>query len=330
MRDSPTVAGMRTWGSGRLRVGLSLAAVVAGLVVAQPNAGAAPFAPSCADGWDVSTVVSGGGEIENLDSDGAGGFYFTRPMAGELLHVNAAGRIDTLAGGFDKPAGVRMSGGYVYFVTGDDFSAAPGTLQRYDLDTRELTTLVTGLNMPNGLLALPDGDLLIATTAFTGEAQGISRYRPATGEFIKGWSNLPAANGMALAEDGRSIYASNMTMRVFRIPLDAPHTATVVTGLPQLITLPDDMDATRAGTLFLADHAVGALYQVDTATGAACSVITGLVKPAAVRVPPDGATSVRIARDGAGWSLFVTSMDGTLRRLRPPPDIDLTPVSSRN
>jgi hypothetical protein len=36
---------------------------------------------------------------------------------------------------------------------------------------------------------------------------------------------------------------------------------------------------------------------------------------------------VRIDRDGNAWALYVTSMDGTLRRLRPPPGIDLTPAN---
>lgn len=69
---------------------------------------------------------------------------------------------------------------------------------------------------------------------------------------------------------------------------------------------------------------------MDTVTGAACTIITGLIKPAPfLRNPPDGATSVRIVRDGETWALYVTSMDGTLRRLRPPPGLDLTPADPR-
>jgi hypothetical protein len=118
-----------------------------------------------------------------------------------------------------------------------------------------------------------------------------------------------------------------MTLRILRVRLDDPAHPTVVSGIPDLVALPDDMEATRAGALFVADHILGAVYRVDTTTGATCAIITGLIKPGPSRNPPDGATSVRIDRDGNAWALYVTSMDGTLRRLRPPPGIDLTPAN---
>ncbi|UGT43741.1 hypothetical protein LTV02_10290 [Nocardia yamanashiensis] len=316
-------------GSRRLRTSWLVAAIAAGIVVGQPNAQASPFAPDCSAGWDVSTVMSGRGELENLDSDGRGGFYVTTILAGELLHVAADGTVETLAAGFDHPAGVRFDGRYVYFVTGDDFSAAPGQLYRYDTTSGELVSLLSGLSMANGLLLLPDGDLLIANSSFAGEPQGISRYRPSTGEYTKAWSSVQSPNGLALSEDGTAIYVSSLIMQIQRVPLDNPRAATFVTGVPKLLALPDDMQATRSGLLFFGDHGVGAVYRTNTATGETCSIIEGLIKPSTVRIPPDGVSSVRIARDGDGWSLYVTAMDGVLRRLRPPPGIDLTPVADR-
>ncbi|MEV6140411.1 hypothetical protein AB0L63_31095 [Nocardia sp. NPDC051990] len=87
----------------------------------------------------------------------------------------------------------------------------------------------------------------------------------------------------------------------------------MVANAPDLVALLDDMAATRAGQLFVADHVQGADYQIDPAAGAGCPIITGLIKPGPMRNPSDGATSVRIARDGAGWALFGTSMVGTHR-----------------
>jgi gluconolactonase len=312
----------------RLTATVLTAAVAVGIVTGA-TAGAQTPSGSCADGWDVSTIVSGVGNLENLDSDGAGGFYVTGLLDGYLAHIDAAGKFETLVTGLDHPAGVRVVGRSVYFLTGDGLAEAPGTLRRYDIDTGTVTILLTELSGPNGLLELPDGDLLFATIGITGPATGISRYRPSTGEYTKVWSNVPWTNGLALAADGKSIYTDNMTMRVFRVPLDDPDNPTVVAGPPNLIALPDDMEATRAGQLFVADHIQGAVYQIDPATGAACTIITGLIKPGPMRNPPDGATSVRIARDGDGWAFFVTSMDGTLRRLRPPSGIDLTPADPR-
>lgn len=313
----------------RARAGWALiaaTAVTAACMNAVP-ARAQTFPPMCADGWEATTIVEGVGNLENLDSDGAGGFYVTGIVDGYLAHVSADGKLEKLVTGLHHPAGVRMSGRSVYYLTGDGLTDPPGTLQRYDLDTGAVTVLRTGLNGPNGLLLLPDGDLLISTIGVQAGPSGIARYRPSTGEFTDSWSPLPLTNGLALAPDGESIYTGNLTMRIFRIPLNAPGDAQVVAGPPNLLAVPDDMEATRDGALYVADHGVGAIYRVDPATGSGCAIITGLIKrPDPVRMPPDGATSVRIARDGDSWALFVTGMDGVLRRLRPPAGVDLTPA----
>ncbi|KAA8888445.1 hypothetical protein F3087_15630 [Nocardia colli] len=313
--------------SNRVRAALLTTAVAAGILAGAPTATADPVPAMCADGWEATTLVEGVGNLENLDSDGNGGFYVTGIVDGFLAHVDGAGRFEKLLTGLDHPAGVRVAGPYIYFLTGDGMTEAPGTLQRYEKATGVVTTLLTGLNGPNGLLLLPDGDLLFTTIGTTGTPTGIARYRPSTGEYTRTWADLPLSNGIALAADGKSVYADNLTMRIFRIPLDAPDRPVVVTGIPNLISLPDDMEATRANTLYVADHAFGSINQVNTESGAACAIITGLIKPGPTRIPPDGTTSVRIARDGDSWALYITAMDGTLRRLRPPAGIDLTPAT---
>ncbi len=305
---------------------LSAVAVVAGLTTAMPAAQAETFPAMCSDGWETTTIVEGVGNLENLDSDGRGGFYLTGLMDGYLAHVDSAGRMTKLVTDLHRPAGVRVAGRYVYFLTGDGLSEPPGTLQRYDIETGAVHVLLTGLNGPNGLLLLPDGSLLFTTIGLSGPS-GISRYWPETNDYERDWAALPPSNGLALAADGESIFVDTMTLQILRVRLDDPAHPTVVSGIPDLVALPDDMEATRAGALFVADHILGAVYRVDTTTGATCAIITGLIKPGPVRNPPDGATSVRIDRDGNAWALFVTGMDGTLRRLRPPPGIDLTPAN---
>ncbi|MGW5385033.1 SMP-30/gluconolactonase/LRE family protein [Nocardia sp. NPDC003963] len=314
----------------RARWALLAAAATALTCAGTVPAQAQGFPAMCADGWESTTIVEGAGNLENLDSDGAGGFYVTGIVDGYLAHVAPDGTLEKLVTGLEHPAGVRVAGRSVYFLTGDGLTDPPGTLQRYDLDTGTVTVLRTGLRGPNGLLLLPDGDLLISTIGVLGgPPTGIARYRPSTGEFTESWSPLPLTNGLALAPDGESIYTGNLTMRIFRIPLNAPADARVVAGPPDLLAVPDDMEATRDGDLYVADHGVGAVYRVDPATGSGCAVVTGLIKrPDPIRMPPDGATSVRIARDGESWALFVTGMDGALRRLRPPPGIDLTPADA--
>ncbi|PXX69158.1 SMP-30/gluconolaconase/LRE-like protein [Nocardia tenerifensis] len=314
-------------GSNRIRAAVLAIAISAAAAAVAPMAAADPYPPMCAAGWEATTLVEGVGNLENLDADGAGGFYVTGLLDGFLAHVDSAGRFEKVLTGLDHPAGVRVAGPYVYFVTGDGLTEAPGTLQRYEIATGAVTVLVTGLNGANGLLLLPDGDLLFSTIGMNGPPTGIGRYRPSTGEYTRTWSSLPLTNGLALAPDGKSIYTDNLTMRVFRVPLDAPESPVVVAGIPNLVSMPDDMEATRSDTLFVADHAFGSINKIDTSAGQVCAIITGLIKPGPMRNPPDGTTSVRIARDGDGWALYITSMDGTLRRLRPPADIDLTPAS---
>ncbi|MET7769584.1 hypothetical protein [Nocardia sp. NPDC005366] len=316
--------------SGRIRAAILACAVAVGGLAGMPATTAEPIAASCAEGWTADTVVSGVGNLENLDSDGHGGFYVTGILDGYLAHVDAAGRFEKVVTGLNHPAGVRVVGDSVYFLTGDGAAEPPGTLARYDIGSGMVTTLLTGLNGPNGLLVLPDGDLLFSALGLVGPPTGISRYRPSTGEYTVTWSSLPWSNGLALAPDGVSIFTDSALLNIYRIPLDAPNNPTVVTGVPRLPVVPDDMEATRAGALFVADHVLGAVYQVDTVTGAACTIITGLIKDAPpLQNPPHGATSVRIVRDGETWCMYVTSMDGTLRRLRPPPGLDLTPADPR-
>src|SRR5690606_36629609 len=103
--------------------------VAAGVAAAGP-AGADVFPPLCADGWTTSVIAEGVGNLENLDSDGAGGFYVTGIAVGYLGHIDAEGRFDKLVTGLDKPAGVRVAGPYVYFLTGDGMDSPPVTLQR--------------------------------------------------------------------------------------------------------------------------------------------------------------------------------------------------------
>ncbi|MCX4094767.1 hypothetical protein [Nocardia sp. alder85J] len=314
-------------GRGRIRAGWLAAAAAAGVITGQAQLSAASAATDCSAGWQSTTLMTGHGQLENLDPDGQGGFYVSGLQSGELLHLRASGEVDTLARGLTAPGGVRFDGRSVYFLTGDAFPGPPGALHRYDPATGEFTDLLGGLNMPNGLLLLPDGDLLIASSAPSDTSQGVSRYRPSTGEYTKAWAPLGLSNGMALSGDRQAVYVSTLTAQIYRVPLDAPQNASVVLGAPSLVALPDDMDAARSGTLYFADQVAGAVYQADPATGAACSVVTGLITPGPVRMPPDGASSVRIARDGDGWALYVTAMDGALRRLRPPPGVDLTPAT---
>jgi gluconolactonase len=313
-------------GSTRLCAALFTVAMTAGIVVAEPaTAGANPG--SCSAGWESTTLASDLGGLENLESDDNGGFYVTGIVRGTLAHVDAQRNVETLLTGLDHPAGVRLVGSTLYFITGDGSTPnGGGTLSRFDVVTRETAVVVSGLTQPNGLLLLPDGDLLVSQLSIPWPPVGIGRYRPSTGQYTRSWSDTPYPNGLALSADRTAIYTENDALsQILRIPLDAPNSSTVVAQIPDgLFPGLDDLDATRNGTLFVAGDVSGSVYQVDTRNGAWCSIVTNLINPGPFNIPR-GPTSVRIAPDVNGWALYVTSIDGNLYRLRPPPGVDLTP-----
>ncbi|WP_218722317.1 hypothetical protein [Nocardia sp. MH4] len=295
--------------------------------VGQAQAGA-----GCGATWQVEILAADLGGLENLEYDGAGGFYVTGIVRGELRHVDADGRVSTLLTGLDNPAGLRRSGADLYFLTGDGTTpGGGGTLRRLHLPTGEVTVLLPDLVQPNGLLLLPDGDLLLSQLSIPWPPVGISRYRPATGEFTLGWSPVPRPNGLALTADHRAVLTEDVaTSQILRVPLDAPDRPTPIASIPDgLLPGLDDLDTTASGLAFVAGDYSGSVYQVDTATGHWCTLATGWTTPPTSplpALPPIGPTSARLAPDGSAWSLYVTSIDGTLRRLRPPPDLDLTPA----
>ncbi|NKX85815.1 SMP-30/gluconolactonase/LRE family protein [Nocardia coubleae] len=285
---------------------------------------------SCADGWQADVLAADLGALENLEHDGAGGFYVSGLLRGEILHVDAAGTVTLVLSGLDHPAGLRLSGDTLYFVTGDGSTPnGGGTLRALDLPTGTVTILLPDLVQPNGLLLLPDGDLLISQLSVPWPPVGISRYRPSTGEFTLAWSPVHRPNGLAVSPDGRSIYTDDIALsQLLRIPLDAPDEPEVVATITDgFLPVLDDLDVAADGTAYVTGDYSGNVYRVDTTTGAWCTIVTGWTTPPTPlpSPPPIGPTSARLAPDGPSWSLYVTSIDGTLRRLRPPPTLDLTP-----
>ncbi|MEV0669175.1 hypothetical protein [Mycobacterium sp. NPDC050441] len=295
---------------------------VAVMPIAQATPEAADWTGACR-AWTATTVAGGLGALENLEPDGHGGFYLSAITDGRLLHVDGDGNSTTVLSGLDHPAGLRLSGRSLYFLTGNNPGASRGTLQRLDVATGQATTLLTGLPAPNGLLFLPDGDLIFSQ--LTVPPRGIDRYSPATGRHTKSWSPTPLPNGLALNPDRTAIFTENVALStVLRVPLDKPNATSTVARLPGLFAGSDDMQATRDGTLYVAGDTSGEVYAVNTDTGRICTIAKGLSQ---LSVPPNGPTSVRVAPGPEGNALYVTAIDGKLRRLQPPTGVDLTPVT---
>ncbi|TMS52384.1 SMP-30/gluconolactonase/LRE family protein [Mycobacterium sp. DBP42] len=307
-------------------IGAVACAIATLSIAATPTAHATPDAigrSGVCQAWQTTTVASGLGALENLEPDGRGGFYLSAINDGRLLHVDEHGSSSTVLSGLDHPAGLRLSGNTLYFLTGNNPGSSRGTLQRLDLSTGRATTLLTGLPSPNGLLVLPDGDLIFSQ--LTIPPRGIGRYNPTTGRHTKSWSTTPLPNGLALTPDRTGLFTENSALStVLRLPLDQPNATSTVARLPGLIAGSDDMQATRDGTLYVAGDTSGEVYAVNTHTGRVCAIARGLSRLA---LPPNGPTSVRVGPGPNGNALYVTAIDGKLRRLQPPAGVDLEPVT---
>ncbi|MEV0945906.1 SMP-30/gluconolactonase/LRE family protein [Rhodococcus sp. NPDC049939] len=300
--------------SNRTRTLLAAFAIAAGTTGVATSAQATPsLSPTACGNWQVETVAHGLEQLENLEPDGVGGFYLSGDS--KVYHVDSAGQVRTVLDDMRAPGGLQLDGSSLFFLTRQD-----GKLWHLDTATGQLTSPTSFEG--NGLLRLPDGDLLTTWVGTEGgPSRGLSRYFHESGEVTKNWSMVPRSEGLALSPDHLAVYTDDLfTGQILRVPLDSPNEWTVVGRLPGLLPGPDDLTVSQDGMLYVTAHIEGAVYRVDPKTGATCVVASGLSGGWT------GPSSVRIGPNGDDWALYVTAFDGTLRRLVPPVGVDLSPV----
>ncbi|GAA4476092.1 hypothetical protein GCM10023094_15080 [Rhodococcus olei] len=287
------------------------------------SAASTTVAPAAAcTSWKVSTVADGFGVLENLAFDGRGAMLLSESPAfgdGAIRTLTPAGTKGTLVSDVASPGGITVRGGRVLFTTGDNvmaglYNGTNGTVESVGLDGGDRTTVARGLTMPNGLAALPDGDLLV--TQALGDRPGLTRI-PATdpSEPERVRTDIGSANGLFVSPDGSTVYVGNTFDKSTELrALDAAN----LTGDVTTVTLPgpgpanagDDLTVGSDGSVYMALNGAGKVVRVDPATGNTCEIATGLPLTSSVRF---GA--------GAGWdpaSLYTTGFDGSVHRLTPP------------
>jgi sugar lactone lactonase YvrE len=292
-------------GKGALGVAAIAAAVA---LCAGTGARAATDAP-CRP-WNVRTVASGLGVLENLEPDGRGDMLLSQNDQNAIGRLTPDGKVTTLITGVPSPGGQRIRGRYLYFNTGDSAQAGiamttDGTIQRYDMQTGARITWASGLSMPNGLLFLPTGDPVVSRDS---PGWGITRIPfadPAHPQ--RNWVQTSDSNGLAVDPTGTWLYFDQTFQpgnAVFRArianPSDVEQVASLGTGL-----VLDDMTIDRGGVLYIASNRpqpAGELVRFDPYTGAQCTIASGLADPSSVKFGC-----------GPGWPsdhLFVTSFQG--------------------
>ncbi|MFI5502940.1 SMP-30/gluconolactonase/LRE family protein [Nocardia asteroides] len=303
-------------GSTRRSIGVLAATVTAALLPAAGPAGAAP--ESCPQ-WTKQTVAAGYGVLENLAFDGRGHVLLSEQSltggAGAVQRLAADGARSVAVRDVDGPGGVLVDGDTAFFTTGNTASSAlagrtDGAIRALDLDTGAVTTVATGLTMPNGLARLPDGDFVVSRDVGAGSmtrvgVDGATPYAPA----------LTSTNGLAFDRARNRLVVSTtfdpatvVTYVDYADPA-RPAPQTVIPGFGPLNSA-DDLTVGPDGIAYVALNVAGRIQQVDLDTRQTCTIADGLPLSSSVRF---GA--------GPGWSdhaLYVTSFLGTLTRLTPP------------
>jgi sugar lactone lactonase YvrE len=282
-----------------------------------------PLNPAVADAsarqcrWDVSTVTAGLGSLENLAFDGSGGMLLSRSVngAGQIYRMTADGAGATVVD-VDAPGGIVVDGNTAYFTTGNDFLSAltgraGGTISTLDLGTHAVRPIARGLIAPNGLARLPDGGFIVSRnlgippglTRVSADGATQSRFAPEL-LFTNGLTFDPRRNAVITSVDFALLTA------VALIDLDDPSKIQRIDlNLLRTNQFPDDLTVGSDGLIYLATDG-GSIVAVDPSTGSSCTIASFQLL----------STSVRFGA-GPGWdptSLYVTALDGSVRRLTPP------------
>ncbi len=258
-----------------------------------PTAGASDGVRGMARFANPVNVLAGDGEVYVADFDN-----------GRVRAVAPDGATRTLvaAANFRRPFGLALAGGVLYVSTDDNdqglHSPTTGTVWRVELASGAVEVVARDLGRPRGLLALPDGRLVLADyvhhtvsllTPTTGAVVVLAGVRDQPG-FADGRgaaARFDGAYGVALLPDGRIAVADYNNHRVRAITLAGDVTTLAGTGVRGHGDGPA-ASATFGAALALAADAAGRLYISDT-------------ESFTVRVLADGAVTTVAGSGTGGW-----------------------------
>ncbi len=303
---------------------MKLALATAGtLALALAKIGLAPTNAAASESctvWTKTLVASGFGTLENLAFDGRGGLLLSETSAlgrgGALKRLTADGQRSTVVANVHGPGGIVVGGSTAWFTTGNSPASGllglkDGTIAAVNLDTGVVSTLATGLTMPNGLERLPDGTFI--TSRDIGLSTRLTAVKP-NGEQTAYAPSITSTNGLGLDPGRRVLYVSstfNLATTVSAVDIDNPAAPPKVFTIPGVgpLNSADDLTVGADGKVYVALNVAGSVVRVDPDSGATCTLATGMPLSSAVAFG-----------SGPGWdpaSLYVTSFAGTVTRLSP-------------
>jgi sugar lactone lactonase YvrE len=157
-----------------------------------------------------------------------------------------------------------------------------------DPDSGEHETWITGLEMANGIARAADGTIYASNDCGT----HIDRIDP-HGNVHRRWARVPSANGLAIAPDGRYLYAAQTFAgaAIKRVEIANPRNVTThaqPAPLARAAAL-DGLAVDNSGRLYVAANGAGQVWRVET-NGNIRALARGLKCPSAVAIGhgPDG------------------------------------------
>lgn len=242
--------------------------------------------------------------------------------------------------GISSPGGLVLHpDGLIYAGQGNSLANAlmrtgAAKVMRFDpaAPAASIETFASGLNMPNGMTVLPDGDLAISNDLDRGLIR-IPYEAPTTWAPI---ADVWGTNGLVVSPDGETLYAAitfDQRSPIERIDLASGSHSTAaqltfgvaslepgvhtdpVVGAPLIgVKGLDDMTGTADGALYPVANGTGELLRVDPNTGASCLLASGLQNPSSVRIAPEA--SGFADGDPATTDFYVTEFSGAIRIVR--------------
>jgi sugar lactone lactonase YvrE len=214
--------------------------------------------------------------LESAIVDDRGRLFFTSQtrhglLSGALLRLDRPdGTPIEVGGAIPSPGGLafdpdgRLIVGYGCSIQGGLLGTLipRAGLLLVDPDNGRRETYATGLRMANGVVRAPDGCVYASSDV----SQWIERIEP-DGVVDRRWARVWSANGLALDQEGRYLYAAQTfaPAAIVRVELDRPDAVTTL-ARPRpsaRAAMPDGLAIDSAGRVYVAVNGAGQIWRVD-------------------------------------------------------------------
>ncbi len=266
--------------------------------------------PFCPGVGKPKTVLSSASTLEAAAFDGEGHLILSNWLGNKLYQLQSPqGRLQVAKKFVWAPGGlVPMPDGTLLVGSGIDSLAllAPrygfARIYQVDLRTSEKSVYASGISMGNGLVRAPDGTVFASNDL----APALDRIDP-DGTVHRGWYRESPANGLAIANDGNTLFA-NVSLDQTRIMAIDPVTAEAhihfqpPAGLEWVFF--DDLEIDTQDRLYVPLYFGGQVWRIDS-DGSFCALAKGLLLPAGITLGVD-------ANGFSSHSVYVTTHLGKL------------------